>query len=77
MLTSCVVVATVFSVVGSVGFGFCVVGCVVDGEATSYGKLEDETVRDLLLKYQAYQYANMFDKTVDRALFIGPVAQAQ
>ena len=48
-------------------------GCIVNGEATSYGRLQDERAKELLLKYQIYQYANMFDRTVDRRLFIGPV----
>ena len=49
---------------------FC---CNVGGEFSGYGKYKDTPVMDMLLKYQIYQYANMFDKTVDRTLFIGPV----
>ena len=50
-------------------------GCVLGEESFRYGRLTDEKAREMLLKYQAYQYANMFDKTVDRKLFIGPVAK--
>ena len=46
-------------------------GCALGEETFRYGRLEDPKAREMLLKYQAYQYANMFDKTVDRALFIG------
>ena len=48
-------------------------GCVVDGEYTSYGKLEDADARAMLTQYRIYQYANIFDKTVDRTQFLGPV----
>ncbi len=48
-------------------------GCVVDGEYTSYGKLEDADAREVLTQYRIYQYANIFDRTVDRTQFIGPV----
>ena len=37
------------------------------------GVLTQQRAKELLLKYQIYQYANMFDRTVDRRLFIGPV----
>ena len=50
-------------------------GYFAGGEFHSYGDKDDPDSAALLKEYNIYQYANMFDKSADRALFIGPGAE--
>ena len=50
-------------------------GYYAGGEFHSYGDRDDPDSAALLREYNIYQYANMFDKSADRALFIGTGAE--
>ena len=46
-------------------------GCVLDGAFVEYDAIQDAEVLALLKDYEIYQYGNMFDHSLDAALFLG------